>query len=62
MLTPCVSVVGHGRIELPTSCLSSMHSKPTELMSHLSRKTYAIKDRWFFGAELTAPENYSYTK
>ena len=25
--------VGHGRVELPTPCLSSKYSKPTELMS-----------------------------
>ncbi len=35
--------VGRGRFELPTSCLSSMRSKPTELttptLSSVSRRT-----------------------
>lgn len=36
------NLVGRGRFELPTSCLSSMRSKPTELTT-LRKNTNVIK-------------------
>ena len=35
LLKPFSVMVGDGRLELPTSCLSSMRSEPTELITHL---------------------------